>query len=104
VTPEYAPHLSWNRKCDHKVGDRQELGCLPINPLLAIMMLAMRATAMSAGMGNPDCRCTGLALKQHVIAAFPPATPHRPKSLMVAGQHFMPMARFQIFLVAIDQL
>jgi hypothetical protein len=55
-------------------------------------------------MGNPDCRCTGLALKQHVIAAFPPATPHRPKSLMVAGQHFMPMARFQIFLVAIDQL
>jgi len=38
---------------------------LPFQPLLALMMLAMGATAMSAGMRNEDLFFAAVALRQH---------------------------------------
>ncbi len=89
---------------NHEIGDRQQFGNLPLNPLLAVMMLAVRATPMTTRMRNSDCGCTGLAFEHHVITAFTPATPHRTQGLMVAGQHLMAMGLFQVLLVMINDL
>jgi hypothetical protein len=59
---------------------------------------------MTAGMGNSESGCTGFAFKNQLITAFPPATAHRPQCLMVAGEHFVAMFLFQVFLVTINQL
>jgi hypothetical protein len=94
--------LRWNCKRNHEIGDRQQFSGLPLNPLLAVMMLAVRATPMTTRMRNSDCGGTGLAFEHHVITAFTPATPHRTQGLMVAGQHLMAMDAFEVLLVAVD--
>jgi hypothetical protein len=104
MLPKCAPKLRWNCKCNHEIGDRQQFGCLPLNPLLAVMMLAVRATPMSTRMGNSDCGGTGLAFEHQVVTTFPSAAAHRPQGLMVAGQHLMPMGLFQVLLVLINDV
>jgi hypothetical protein len=59
---------------------------LPLQPLLAFVMLAMRATAMPAGVRHDALFVTGAAVRQHARRQGGAAVLHGGEGLPLAGQ------------------
>jgi len=76
MLPEPGPEFIRHCEGQQKIGDWQELGCLPLDPLLAFNMLAVRAAAMPTGMWNLDRVLAVPTLHHHQIAALLTATGH----------------------------
>jgi hypothetical protein len=55
--------LCRHREGDHEVVDRQELGLLPLQPLLAFVVLAVGAAAVAAGMGQAHLMVAAIAFQ-----------------------------------------
>lgn len=102
MLPEPGPEFIRHYEGQQKIGDWQELGCLPLDPLLAFKMLAVRAAAMPTGMGNLDRFLAVRTLHHHQIAALLTATGHCLQGLTMTGEHFMAMGSLQFGLIASD--
>ena len=64
MTPSHCPKTGRQGEGQQKVLGRHLFVELPFQPLLAFMMLAMRAIAMAAGMGDEDLFFAAVALRQ----------------------------------------
>ena len=104
LAPEQPPQLGRHREGDQEILHRQQFGLLPLNPALAVVMLAVGAAAMTAGMGNLETVVAACAVQQHQVTALAAAAPHRLEGLVVAGQQLMTMQTLQRALVAFDHL
>jgi hypothetical protein len=103
MLPEPSPEFIRHCEGQQKIGNWQKLGGLPLDPLLAFKMLAVRAAAMAAGMGNLDRVLTALTLQHHQIASLLTTTGHGLQGLTMAGKQLMAMGSLQFMLIASDQ-
>jgi hypothetical protein len=74
--PEHSSQLRRYRESDHEIVDRQEFGLLPLQPLLAFVMLAVGAAAVAAGMGQAYLIVAAIAFQHHHAAVLIAATTH----------------------------
>jgi len=65
MLPGQRPKFSRQGEGQQKILGRHLFLKLPFQPLLAFMMLAMRAITMAAGMRDEDLFFTTVALRQH---------------------------------------
>jgi hypothetical protein len=77
---------------------------LSFNPLLAVMMLAMGAAAMTAGMGDFHRCATRFAFEKHLLAGLSTAAAHGPQCLTMARQQLLPMKPLQLWLIAFNEM
>jgi hypothetical protein len=77
---------------------------LSFNPLLAVMMLAVGAAAMAAGMGDLHCGAARFAFKKHLLAGLSAAAAHGPQSLTMARQKLFSMKPLKLWLVALNEM
>jgi len=103
MSPEESPQLRRFCEGDHVIVNRQMFCLLPLQPLLAFMLLAVGTAAMDAGMGNSALMLAAIALQNHHAAVLISATPHGLQSSIMARKQLMLVVFFQIAAVAIDQ-
>jgi hypothetical protein len=84
-TPDQPSQLSWNREGNEEILHRQKFCLLSLNPALAIVVLAVGATAMAARVGHLEPVLAIAALQHHQVA-LAAAAAHGLQGLMVAGQ------------------
>jgi hypothetical protein len=65
LLPSQSSQFLWQRERQQKIRCGHLFIELPIQPLLGLMMLAMGAIAMAAGMRNEDVFFAVVALRQH---------------------------------------
>jgi hypothetical protein len=102
--PEQSPQLSRHREGDQEVLHRQQSGLLPLNPALTVVMLAVGATAVTAGMGNLEAVLAVATLQHHQVTALAAAAAHGLQGLAVPWQQLGAMEALQLALVAFDHL
>ena len=81
MLPSQRPKFGWQGEGQQKILGRYLFFELPFQPLLALMMLAMRTIAMSAGMRDEDLFIAAVALRHHDGAL-------RGAALLQGGQRF----------------
>ena len=81
VLPGQRPKLFWQSEGQQKILGGHLFVELPFQPLLALMMLAMRTIAMAAGMRDEDLFIAAVALRHHDGAL-------RGAALLQGGQRF----------------
>jgi hypothetical protein len=101
LVPAQSPQLRRHREGDQEVLHRQQPGLLPLNPALAVVVLAVGATAMAAGMGNLEAVLTVAALQHPLVTALAAAAPHGLQGLAVTGQQLGAMEALQFPWVAL---
>jgi len=104
LAPEQRPQLGRHREGDQEVLHRQQLGQLPLDPALAVRVLAVGAAAVAAGVGNLEAVVAVAAAEHHQVAALAAAAAHRLQGLAMAGQQLGAMQPLQFALVAVDHL
>jgi len=82
--PEELPQLSWHHEGDRVIVNRQQFCLLPLQPLLALMLLAVGAAAIAARMGNCALMVAAVAMQNHHAAVLIAATPHRLQGTVMA--------------------
>ncbi len=76
LSPEQSPQLGRHGEGDQEIHHRQQFGLLPLDPALAVVVLAVGATAMTAGMGNLEAVVAVAAAEHHQVTALTAAAAH----------------------------
>jgi hypothetical protein len=84
MCPEELPQLRWYSEGNHVIVNRQQSCLLPLQPLLAFMLLAMGTTAVAAGMGQAHLMVAAIAFQHHHAAVLIAATAHSLQGPMMA--------------------
>ena len=82
----------------------QEFALLTIQPLLTLMLLAMGATTMAAGVGHSKVMVTVMTFHHHHLAVLMAATAHCLQGLMVAWKQLITVGTQQITAIAMNQI
>jgi hypothetical protein len=96
MPPGQLPELRRQGEGKHEIVAWHLAPELPLQPLLAFVLLAMRAAAMSAGMRHDALFVTGAAVRQHARRQRGAAALHGREGLALAGQQ-----RVRILLEAV---
>ena len=102
MTPCQGAELFWQGKGQQEVLGRQLFFELAFEPLLALMMLAVRAVAMTAGVWHELTVVTRGALRQHQRTLGRAAALHRRQCLALARQNRLMIAREKLGFKGFD--
>jgi hypothetical protein len=102
--PEQSPQLRRYRDGDHEIVNRQQFGFLALQPLLAFVVLAVGAAAVTTGMGENCLMVAAVAFQHHDAAVLIAAAAHGLQISMMAWQKLLAVVLFQIAAIAIDQI
>jgi hypothetical protein len=86
VPPGQFPELRRQGEGQHEIVAQHLQPQLPLQPLLAFVLLAMRATAVPAGVRHDTLFVTGAAVRQHARRQRGAAVLHGDQRLPLAGQ------------------
>lgn len=86
MAPGQIAQLRRQGEGEQEMAARHLLPDLPFQPLLAFVMLAVRAIAMAAGVGHQTLFVTGTARRQHARRHGRAAVLHGGQRLALAGQ------------------
>ena len=102
VSPAQRPQFGRQRERQQEVLGRHLLGDLAFQPLLALVMLAMRAMAMAAGMRHQDLMVATLALDLHLQAGLGTASGHGRQRPQMIGVQLVPILRQEVAFESVD--
>ena len=104
MRPGERPEFGGQGEGQQKVLGRDLLVQLPFQPLLALMMLAVRAVAMAAGMRHQFLMRASGAFDLHHRARLGAALFHRRKRSVVLRGESVPILRQEVGLEGVDEL
>ena len=96
--------LARQRERDHEVDGRHQRLKLSLQPDLSLVVLAVRATSVAAGMGHAALLAAGHALCQHAWREARAAALHRRQRLVLAGQQALTILLHERGLELLDDL
>ena len=103
MRPGQCPKLGRKREGDQKVLSRHLLGELAFEPLLALVVLTVRAVAMAAGMGHQRLMIALGAGDLHLRTGLGAAVLHRRQRPRVLGSQALPVLREERRLESVDE-
>jgi hypothetical protein len=102
VGPDERPQLRRHGEGEQEVLGRHLPGELALEPLLALVVLAGRAVAMTAGMGHALVMGTFAAVDLHRRARLRAAVFHRGQRAVVLGPQPLAVLRAEVTLEGVD--